>query len=106
MKAIKFQPSEYTDHMTEDGHEMTKLPWPIVAEPGEIYGYVVGDHWMGSVTKVIGFQKDLAVHRIDVHWTDVVKDPQQAVGMYIVTTDKDGNMAVHETAISDVEVFE
>jgi hypothetical protein len=106
MKAIKFQPSEYTDHMTDDGHEMTKLPWPIVAEPGEIYGDVVGDHWQGTIVKVIGFQKDLSKQQIDLHWTDAVKDPQLTVGMYIVTSDKNGKFAVHETAISDVEVFE
>jgi hypothetical protein len=103
MKVIRIQPNPEIDNMV-DGHEMTKLPYAFVAdETGAIAGQ---DFWRGTVTRVIGFQRDLAVHHIDLFWREVVEDPQLAVGMYIVTSDSAGDWGVHNTAVRDMTVLQ
>lgn len=103
MVLIKLQPEPFTDQITEDGHELTKLPYPFAAdETGAVHNQSL---WQGHVTRVIGFQKDLAKQQIDLWWRDVVKDPQQAVGMYLVTADQHGVWGSHQTAIGSVEVL-
>lgn len=100
-KLIRLQPSEFVDNI-RDGHEMTKLPYPFfVSEDGVIGSQ---DFWKGDPARVIGFQKDLAVQQIDLWWSDVVEDPQQAVGMYLVTSNAEGTWGTHSMAISDVSV--
>lgn len=97
---FKIQPSAFTDQI-RDGHQMAKLPYPFfVSENGSVGSQ---DFWQGDPCKVIGFQKDLAVHRIDLWWKDAVGDPQQAVGMYLVTADDKGGWGVHSTAIDSVQ---
>lgn len=97
------QPSEFVDQI-RDGHEMTKLPYPFfVNEDGSVRRQ---DFWDGRPFKVIGFQTDLAVQQIDLWWADATKDPQKAVGMYVVTADEDGDIGVHISAIANVEILE
>lgn len=99
---ITLQPSAHTDQITTDGQELTRLPYPFhVAEDGSIGRQ---DFWAGEPLEVIGFQKDLAVEQIDLWWSDCLEDPQAAVGMYVVTRDKNGGMATHVQAIQSVTV--
>lgn len=101
-KIIKLQPAEFTDNI-HNGHQMTKLPYPyFVGEDGEIGSQ---DLWRGDPKQVIGFQRDLAVQKIDLWWADAVDDPQQAVGMYLVTANEEGDWGTHQTAISDVSII-
>lgn len=98
----RIQPAERPDAMSDDGHVGYQLPWPVVAHAdGSVFG--AHDHWCGKVVRVIGFQKDLRKQRIDLHWSDFLRDPQQAKGMYLITSDKGGTWGVHDTAVSTVE---
>jgi hypothetical protein len=104
MRLVKLQPAPFVDAISVDGHVGTKLPYPFfVTEAGDVEGQ---DFWRGDPLQVVGFQRDLAVQRIDLWWVDAVKDPQKAVRMYLVTTDANGGMGVHQTAIATVEVLE
>lgn len=104
MKVVTLQPSPITDQILEDGTELTQLPYPLhVEEDGSIQRQ---DFWAGKPLRVIGFANDLARHSIDLWWDDAVKNPQQVVGKYIVTVDKDGTWSSWSSAVSDVEVHE
>lgn len=99
---IKIQPEPFVDNLV-DGHELTKLPYPFfVDEDGLI---AQQDLWQGDPFKVVGFQLDLAVQKIDLWWTDVVANPEIAVGMYLVTADKSGDYGVHSSAIRSLTVL-
>lgn len=101
---IKLQPAPRIDNITADGTALHQLPYPFhVYEDGRVGEQ---DLWNGDPSHVIGFQKDLARRMPDLWWADVVKDPQQAVGMYMVTTSTTGNTGVHLTSIASVTVFE
>lgn len=100
---ILFQPASYVDQII-DGHEMTKQPYPLVAdEKGLIENQEL---WQGDPFRVVGFQNDLAVQRIDLRWADVVEDPSQAVGKYLVTSSCTGDYGSHQTAIAAVRVLD
>lgn len=102
MITARIQPSRYTDHITADGTELTKLPYPFyVNEDGSILRQ---DIWNGNPLRVVGFQRDLAVQQIDMWWRDALRTPDQVPGMYLVTSDKNGDFAVHNTAVADFEV--
>jgi hypothetical protein len=100
MKIYTFQPSDRTDHITEDGTELTQRPYPFaVFDNGDIVNAeVVGTQ------RTVGLACDLAVTHVDVWWRDVVKDPQQAVGKYLITQDANGNYATQTCAIMSVTV--
>lgn len=102
MKKIKLQPSAFVDNIC-DGHEMTKLPYPFVVDEDGTVNFQ--DIWQGDPTKAIGFQRDLAVHTIDLWWKDAFVDPQQAVGMYLVSADEAGAWGVHPNAISEASIL-
>lgn len=106
MTVIEIQPAPYIDHITNDGHECTKLPYPFfVNEDGTIGNQ---GFWRGEPFRVVGFQRDLAKHQIDVWWDEVAEDPTKAVGLYVVTSNRDlahtadATYGVHETAIIKV----
>jgi hypothetical protein len=99
---FKIQTAPRIDGLTEDGQEMTQLPYPFfVDNKGSVE---FQDTWQGRVTRVAGFQRDLAVQQIDLRWADAQKDPQKAVGMYLVTSDSKGDLAVHDTAVDTLEM--
>jgi hypothetical protein len=101
---LTLQPAEFTDFITEDGHELKKLPYPFyVHEDGRIDRQ---DFWRGTVSRVIGFQADYNRMTIDLFWDDAVKNPESAVGKFVVTADARGKWSVHGNAISSVEVTE
>lgn len=101
MTTITLQPSPRVDNIV-DGIEMTQLPYPfhVDADTGDVGRQ---DFWRGDPARVVGFQKDLAVQRIDLWWRDAVKNPEQVVGMYVVTAGTSG-LGVHVLAIAEVRV--
>lgn len=102
-RITKLQPAARIDAISEDGHVGYQLPYPFyVTDDGKIQSQEL---WNGTPFAVIGFQKDLAVQTIDLWWRDAVLAPAAAVGMYLVTTDKDGTWGVHSTAIESVHGF-
>lgn len=103
MKLIRLQPAPLVDHIDDSGQEFTRLPYPFyVNEAGEIQRQ---DFWNGNPTKVIGFQRDLAVQTIDLWWREAYPEPTKTVGMYLVTVDSDGQWGVHSTAIASAFEF-
>lgn len=103
-KYVTVQPSAFTDGLTEDGTEMTRLPYPFhVTADGSILRQ---DFWHGDPKRVVGFAKRLDVHQVDLWWTQAWKSPQEAVGMYLVTQNADGSMHSHRTAIESMEVHD
>lgn len=104
MRVIKLQPSNFTDNISDNGEEQTKLPYPFfVNEDGSVRNQ---DFWRGVVARVVGFQKDGAVQQIDLWWTKAFQDPENTVGMYLVTADNRGTFSTHNTAIMSVEVLD
>jgi hypothetical protein len=103
-RTLRLQPSEFTDYITGDGHELTKLPYPFyVFQTGRVG---LQGFWHGRVKRAIGFQADLAKHVIDLHWQDAWSDPEKTVGMYLVTADASGTWSVHPTAIASATMSE
>ncbi len=80
------------------------LPYPFfVRESGLVDRQ---DFWMGKVLRIIGFQKDLNKMVIDLWWSDAVKNPEQATGMYVVTADNKNNWGVYRSPIGEIRVEE
>lgn len=103
MRIITLQPSPVVDHITDDGTELTQLPYPYHVEPD---GHVQGqDFWQGSPKWIIGFTGDPGRQAVDMWWDDYIKgDPQRAVGMYLVSRDLIGGVWGHQVAIYQVIV--
>lgn len=110
---VTFQPSDYTDQITEDGNELTKRPYPLSFF---LNGKIVDedDFWQGNYDRIIGFQRDLAVMRVNVFWqelADAYKQTgdisvfEQTVGMYLVTQSRDHRMSVYMHAVSSFELY-
>lgn len=96
------QLSEFVDHVTEDGRELTQLPKPFFVD-GE--GYVGRqDFWKGNPFQIIGFQEDLDEMQIDLTWEEAISAPEQAVGMYLVAADERGDFGTYEIAVASVTV--
>lgn len=108
---IQVQPSSFTDNLwaSDEGElvEGTKLPYPFPAwaDNGHIDNQAF---WNGTPFRIIGFSRTPEPGHLDLGWSDPAfqADPQLAVGMYVVTQDKGGGMAVHTTAIQEVKVFQ
>jgi hypothetical protein len=102
-RLICVQPSEYVDQIV-DGHEMTKLPYPYyVNTDGTIDRQ---DFWRGDPIRVVGFVADSARQEVDLWWTEAEKDPNQVIGMYLITSDTEEIWSTHETAISVVKIID
>lgn len=102
-KVFKIQPAAFVDHVTEDGVELTKLPYPFFADEQGMVGRQ--DFWNGDPYQVIGFADELEVHEINLSWGEAVKNPSLAVGMYLVTSDAAGNWGTHEHEIAECELI-
>ena len=99
-RAFRIQTEPYTDQITDDGHELSKLPYPLIADEN---GMIAGqDFWCGLHHHVIGFQKDLSVQVIDLRWKDALDDLDKAIGMYLVTSDRAGDWGSLWTAVKSV----
>lgn len=96
-RIITLQPAAHVDQITDDGTELTKLPYPFhVNAAGEIQRQ---EFWNGNPERVIGFVSDLHRQEVDLDWDVVFRDPQRAVGQYVITQDKSGTWATHTLAI-------
>ncbi len=93
------QPTDYTDHLADDGAEMTKRPYPWAAgADGYLYGRT-------DERRIIGFQLDPTIQRADLLWEDyVTKPPELAVGKYLIVQNETGRYATVVTAIETVQV--
>ena len=100
-RIVTLQPAAHVDHLTEDGEELTRLPYPFhVNVHGEIQRQ---DFWKGMPERVIGFVSDLHRQEIDLDWDVIFREPQRAVGQYVVTQDRTGQWATHTLAIMRVQ---
>lgn len=101
-KYLKIQQAPVTDNITADGHVGARLPWPVIADSE---GLVHIPSSQLGMTRIPGFQKNLAVMRVDVWWPEVFADPDKAIGMYLVSYYDGGPMAVCLSAVDSVEVL-
>lgn len=99
-RVLRVQPASRIDGLTADGQELTQLPYPLFVDGDGAVGRQ--EFWNGRILRVVGFQRDLAVQQVDLWWTSAWADPQQAVGMYIVATDRDGGMFNLDTAVESI----
>jgi hypothetical protein len=91
------QTAHFIDGLTPDGQAMGKLPHPVFATAD---GKVKGRE---DAVQVIGFQSKLEVQNIDLWWRKAVQNPEKAVGMYLVTANKQGTWESHLTEVTDFE---
>lgn len=90
-QVVVIQPAPFVDNVV-NGHEFYKKPYPLSVDAD---GYVqFQDFWQGLYFKAIGFQRDLDVQKIDVWWGDAFSSPESIIGLYLVTSDDDGNWEV------------
>lgn len=102
-KYLKIQEAPVTDSITDDGHVGARLPWPVLADAEGIVH--IPSSRLGMV-RIAGFQRDLAVMRVDLWWQDAFADPSKAVGMYLVAHHKNGSMGVSLSAVDTAEIQE
>lgn len=96
-RIVTLQPADHVDHITEDGDELTKRPYPFHVN---VHGEIVGGAEKGG--RVVGFVSDPARYDVDLSWDEVYADPQRAVGQYVITQDTEGKWATHTIAIMKV----
>lgn len=102
VRLISLKFASHTDHITDDGTELTRQPYPFHVTPdGSISRQ---DFWKGTPSQVIGFVDDPSVEEITLWWRDVAADPSKTVGKYAVTSSKDGKWATHLSAVESVAV--
>lgn len=96
---ITLQPSRITDRLCDDGEELQMQPYPFaVRADGEVVST-----WAHGL-RAIGLAQRCDRQQVDLWWRDVVADPQRAVGMYLVTENADGGLAMNVVAIESVTV--
>lgn len=100
----KIQPASHTDHITEDGTELQRRPYPLFIDEGGIA------YQNTLINRVVGFVKDLVKHEINVRWSEVINENhpmhfplEDLVGYYIIVQMNDGNWATLTTAIESAE---
>lgn len=97
---LTIQPAPRVDHITEDGTELTQLPYPFHAgKDGVIQRQ---EFWEGKPLRVLGFSRDLAKQQINLWWPEAWTDPERAIGMYVVTENADHSMQVTVTAVDSM----
>jgi hypothetical protein len=100
---ITLQPSEYVDHITEDGAELTRLPYPFhCTDDGRIKRQ---DIWRGKPARMVGFVSDLNRQEVDLYWESFrAGDPEAVVGLYMVTQNSDNTIGAQVHAVKSVTV--
>ena len=96
-RIVTLQPAAHVDYITSDGVELTKLPCPFHVN---VHGEIV--HGVEKGGRVIGFVSDPHRQEVDLDWDEVFRDPQRAVGQYVITQDTAGQWATHTIAIIKV----
>lgn len=108
-RIVTIQPEAFVDNVwvNKAGEivEGKKLPYPFhVAEDG---GLVEDqDFWQGDPYRVLGFQNDEDVQRVDLWWADAVKDPESIVGRFPVMVPKGGGVYTYTLKVESVQVRE
>lgn len=95
--AVVLQPADVTDGLI-DGEELTKRPYPFfVHKRGGIFNH-------SAAVKAIGFVGDPNRQEVDLWWPDFIRDGdlQKAVGMYLITADRQGRWSTQVVAIEKV----
>lgn len=103
-RVLTVQPSSFVDNLwgMEDGTvvEGTRLPYPLhVLEDGLVLRQ---DFWKGDPWRVAGFARRVDVHRLDLTWEQAWAEPELAIGMYMVTSNKRGGMGTWQLAIQSI----
>lgn len=102
MRIFSIQCNPIPSGITDDGQIMTSMPYPFLANSG---GRIAAQEiWKGHPLRIVGFVKDLKRQEVDLWWADmVVGNTDDAIGMYLITKNKDGTMGVHMTAVMHVK---
>ena len=102
-RIVTLQPSDIVDHITEDGTELTRKPYPFHVD---INGLVQRqDFWRGDPYRVVGFVVDPSSHDVHLRWDEIFDRPERAVGMYVVTADAEETWSTHVVAIASAGVL-
>lgn len=108
---VTFQPSQFCDKITEDGHKLYKTPYPLAYT---LDGKIVDDtdFWQGRNDHLVGFAKSLDEQTVDLYFTDLAaqfpNNPavfEQAVGMYMVIRDRKGGLGAVTNAVQSYRVY-
>ena len=89
MPTITIQPGQPDEGMGYNVAKPLPYPWHIDTESGEV-GHQ--EFWNGEPFRLLGFQKNAQVQMVDLMLDQFVENPNLAVGMYAVFSDKDGGM--------------
>lgn len=87
-KNISLQPAN-TPTGEYDVSKPLPYPFHIDAETGEVGRQ---DFWRGDPLRLLGFQNDADIQRVDVHFPDFAADPDVAVGKFPVFVRADGSI--------------
>jgi hypothetical protein len=109
-RIITIQPEAFVDNVWvgKEGKivEGKKLPYPfhVDAETGNVENQ---DFWQGDPVRVLGFQDDEDVQRINLWWAEVaVTDPERVVGKFPVMLQSDGTIYTYTVKVESVSVRE
>src|SRR6185295_16822279 len=79
-----------------------QLPYPYhIAPDGSVLQQSL---WQGNIAKLIGFQRNIEVQRVDLFWESFdYLAPHHAQGMYPVFVDYKGTMFSFETPVDTIK---
>jgi hypothetical protein len=102
-RIVSLQPTDITDHITEDGTELTRRPYPFHVDPD---GFILRqDFWQGRAYQVIGFVSAPESSAV-LHWREIANTPHDMIGKYVVVSDSHGRWSTYETAIATATTTE
>lgn len=88
---ISIQPAQFTYNVwvgrAGDIVEGKKSPYPfhVDAATGDVRDQ---DFWKGDPYRVVGFQNDVGVQRVDLWWEQAARNPDSIVGKFPVMLEK------------------
>lgn len=108
---ISFQPAQFCDKITEDGHKLYKTPYPLAYTLG---GKIVDDtdFWQGRNDELVGFALSLEVQTVDLFFSDLVEEfasnPlvfDRVHGMFMVIRDRQKKLAACTNPVQSYRVY-
>lgn len=94
-------PDAWDDATGEPIPGRVRTPYSFaIDDTGAVQGQ---DFWQGVPERIVGFQNDADVQRIDVWWVDVVLNPALAVGKYPVFSERGGGLWTYTVAIESTQ---
>lgn len=97
--AITIQPGQPGEGLNYNVMKPLPYPWHIDAETGDVGRQ---EFWKGTPARLIGFQDNADVQRVNLWLDDFAADPQKAVGKYPVFVKDNGDMYNTTVPITDV----